>query len=133
MIGSSVSSCQKDTLFSQESISDNEPSLSYIDLESIGRVIYQQNNFYRVLSNFMEHPEFKPIVNEYFDSYDNIKILFLYVNLYRKIGDQFPKFNGYQKLTLVKTLIENSDTRQLICKDIRNLFDSTQKKLMTIT
>lgn len=92
-------------------------------IESIGRHIYQTNDFYRLLSNFMEHPEFKCISIDYLSSIDNVKVFILYVNLYKKIGDHFPDFTGYQKIALIKTLIDTAESRRLICNEIHQVFN----------
>lgn len=88
-------------------------------MENAGRIIYKTNNFYKSLANIMEHPEFKLIFKEHFNSWENIEVFIMFSKLYEKIGDQFPDFSGYQKIFMIKELIETSNTRKAICTEVR--------------
>lgn len=98
------------------------------EMEDDGKKIYQSNKFFRSLANLMEHPEFKSVFKEHFKSWDDIKLFFMFLKLYQKIGDQFPDFNGYQKISLVKSLVETSSTRQLICQEVIQTFNQSTKQ-----
>lgn len=97
-------------------------------IEEVGKRIYQQNSFFQSLSNVMEHPEFKNVFNKHFKSWDDIEVFVMFLKLYEKIGDQFPEFNGYQKLYLVKSLIDNSETRYHICNAVHSSFKDFKNK-----
>lgn len=87
-------------------------------IEKLGHKLYQDNQFLQDLTNLMEHPLFKSVGRDYFNSWDNIQLFISFFKIYEKIGDQFPEFNGYQKIYLVKSMIDNSHTRGLICSEI---------------
>jgi len=94
------------------------------NIEDDGKRIYHSNEFFRSLANLMEHPEFKNIFKEHFKSWDDIKIFVMFLKVYEKIGDQFPDFNGYQKISLLKTLFDTTKTRHLICAEIIHSFNN---------
>lgn len=98
------------------------------EMEDDGKKIYQSNKFFRSLANLMEHPEFKSVFKEHFKSWNDIKLFVMFLKLYQKIGDQFPDFNGYQKISLVKSLVETSSTRQLICQEVIQTFNQSTKQ-----
>jgi len=95
------------------------------EMEDDGKKVYQSNKFFRSLANLMEHPEFKSVFKEHFKSWDDIKLFVMFLKLYQNIGDQFPDFNGYQKISLVKSLVETSSTRQLICQEVIQTFNQS--------
>jgi hypothetical protein len=94
-------------------------------LEADGKRIYQSNDFFRSLANLMEHPEFKPVFKKHFNSWDDIKLFVMFLKVYDRIGDQFPDFTGYHKLSLVKTLIDTSKSRRLICREITQTYNKS--------
>ena len=104
------------------------------NIEDDGKKIYHSNSFFQSLSNLMEHPEFKNIFREHFKSWEDIKLFVMFLKVYEKIGDQFPEFNGYQKISLLKKLFDTSNTRQLICKEIIQTYNISKsnkiKKLL---
>lgn len=93
-------------------------------LENDGKNIYKNHEFFRKLANLLEHPEYKSLFKEHFQSPDSIKLFITFVKLYEKIGDQFPDFNGYHKVSLMKSLINTSTTRQVICEEVHKYFDT---------
>jgi hypothetical protein len=97
-----------------------------IALEVDGKALYKKNDFLRKFANLMEHPEFSPLIKEYFSSWENVQLFMGFIKMYEKIGDQFPDFNGYQKISMVKSLIDNSATRQLVCNEVRRTFELTR-------
>lgn len=104
------------------------------NIEDDGKKIYQSNSFFQSLSNLMEHPEFKNVFKDHFKSWYDIKVFVMFLKVYEKIGDQFPDFNGYQKISLLKSLFDTSTTRQLICDEIIQTYNNNQsnkiKKLL---
>jgi hypothetical protein len=99
------------------------------EMEDNGKKIYQSNDFFRSFTNLMEHPEFKLLFKEYFKSLDDIKLFTMFLKVYQNIGDQFPDFNGYQKIALVKSLIDTSSTRQLICQEVIQTFNNSANQI----
>jgi hypothetical protein len=97
-------------------------------IESDGKYIYSSNTFFHSLGNLMEHPEFQHVFKEHFNSWEDIKLFVMFLKVYEKIGDQFPNFNGYQKLALVKSLIGTSSSRRLICDEIINTYNISTNK-----
>lgn len=83
-----------------------------------GKHIYKTNIFLKSLTNIMENDEFKYIHSNYFDSWDNIKLFLTFSKVYESISRQQPTMSKYEKLHLLKTLIDTFKTRQLICKKI---------------
>lgn len=98
------------------------------ELENDGKIIYHSNDFMRKLSNLMEHPEYKDFLKEHFDTWENIQIFMMFYKVYEKMTNEFPDLNGYQKISLLTSLISTSKTRRLICKEIRDSF--TSKKML---
>ena len=98
------------------------------ELENDGKIIYHSNDFMRKLSNLMEHPEYKDFLKEHFDTWENIQIFMMFYKVYEKLTNEFPDLNGYQKISLLTSLINTSKTRRLICKEIRDSF--TSKKML---
>ena len=95
-------------------------SMDRYEIEQEGRRIYNTNVFMRSLTNIMENPEFSSMFEQYFDTWDNIEIFVLFAKVYHSITKQCPEMNGYEKISLVKKIMDNSKTRQLVCQEIRN-------------
>ena len=113
-----------------------ETSMIKFDLDCIGyniaqegRHIYDNNNFMRSLTNVMENPEFSYLFDKYFDSWDNIELFVMFTKVYQSITKQFPEMTGYEKIALVKKLIDTSKTRQIICNEIKNFRHYDVKKV----
>jgi hypothetical protein len=95
---------------------------------SSGKKICQSNKFMYVLANIMENEDFSYMFNNYFDKWDNIEIFVMFSKVYQSITKQFPTMGKYEKITLVKLLVDTSKTRQIICKEIINFKKNTQIK-----
>lgn len=102
-------------------------------IEADGKKIYRTNSFFRSMSNLMEHPEFQPVFKEHFKSWDDIKVFVMFLKVYERVGDQFPDFNGYHKISLVKTLIETAPTRKLICDEVIKTYNKSHQHLINPT
>lgn len=94
-------------------------SMDMYDIEKEGRRIYTTNVFMRSLTNIMENPEFSELFDKYFDSWDNIELFVLFAKVYQSITKQFPEMTGYEKIALVKKIMDTSKTRQIVCQEIR--------------
>lgn len=81
------------------------------DLETEGRQIYQENDFYRTLGNVMEHPEFRKLFGEYVADPVDLRAVMMYMKIYLDVESGDPSLTGYQKLSLVKKAIGDTDTR----------------------
>jgi len=103
----------------ENSIIKFEPSV-LCDITRDGRYIYNTNAFMRSLTNIMENSEFSDVFDKYFDSWDNIELFVMFAKVYQSIKKQFPEMSGYEKIALVKKIIDNSKSRQLVCREIRN-------------
>ena len=83
-----------------------------------GKKIYNTNKFLRSLTNVMENDEFAYLFDNYFDTWDNIELFVMFVKVYQSVVKHFKSMDKYEKITLVKLLIDNSKTRRLICNEI---------------
>ena len=101
-------------------------SIDLNELERDGKQIYQKNKFMCNFSNLMEHPEYKKMLRDHFASWDKIRMFMLFYKVYEKITKTFPYLNGYQKISMTKSLINTSKTRQLICTEIMESFKKNQ-------
>ena len=106
----------------------NADNTNWINIESKGRKIYNSNSFMRSLTNVMENPEFLNIFTEYFDNWDNIEIFVMFAKVYDSITRQFPDMSGYEKITLVKKIMETSKTRKAVCAEIMAFRETKSRK-----
>jgi hypothetical protein len=101
-----------------------------IDTKNIhleGRELYETNTFFKSLANVMENPEFMKLFTNYFDSWDNIELFVMFAKVYDSITKQFPEMTGYEKIALVKRLVDNSKTRRIMCQEIKQFRKTTNK------
>ena len=101
-----------------------------IDMETSGRKLYQTNNFYKSLANLMTNPDFKVILDNFWSNDIEIKSFIMYIQLYQYINETFPTLSEYKKIHIIKMLIDNKTSREIICKDFNKLFttiNSTKK------
>lgn len=87
--------------------------------EISGKKLYKKNSHYKKLSNCLEHPEFRDFIESYFlKEQDDIKLILMFIKLYIKIEKSAcVKLNGYQKLSILDSFINNSEFRKEICKN----------------
>ena len=101
-------------------------SSSSDSLETEGRTIYQSNEHYRRLANFMEHPEFRDFYQTYMKDWESTKVIIMFMKMYESIENSpSPNLSPYQKIAIVKQLIEDSDIRPII---FQKLLDYTTDK-----
>jgi hypothetical protein len=104
------------------------PSSCLQQAEDIGKNLYKQNKNYQMMTNCFEHPEFRKFFDTYFVDENDIKIMFMFISLYREIEKKSPvKLNGYQKISILDNIIKNSNYRHQICQNI-NKINSKQIK-----
>lgn len=129
-------------------------------LEKKGRDIYKNNENLRNLLNVMEHPEFQRFFETYFNNWEDIRVLVMFMKIYHSLGknpgkstdnlsdgDKLPliltksekkidELTGYQKIALLKSMIDSSEIRKKFVDDLMKwsnknaIITDKQKKLM---
>tara|TARA_Y100000389_G_scaffold127415_1_gene124736 strand:+ start:627 stop:956 length:330 start_codon:yes stop_codon:yes gene_type:complete len=104
----------------------NNSIVKYIDndekkLEKTGRKIYKNNNFFKSLADIMEHPIFKNFVKNYIKDQTDLKVVFIFMNMYNYLEEKY-NFTSYQKIAIIKKLMSNSVSRQIIFYNFNNLY-----------
>ena len=67
----------------------------------------------------MEHPEFRKLFDDNFSNWDNIKNILMFLKLYQEIEKLSPvELNGYQKLSILDSIIKDRELRHNICMKI---------------
>lgn len=96
-------------------------NISDFDIEKKGRNIYKNNEHYRRLANIMEHPEFREFFNAYMSDWDSIKMIVMFMKVYEAVEKHSQiELSPFQKISIVKDVIENKDLREKICDGIIN-------------
>lgn len=99
--------------------------------EKNGKHLYKQNENYRSITNCMEHPEFRKLFNEHFSSIDKLKTILLFLKLYQEIEKASPiQLSGYQKLSILDSVMKNRELRHEICKEVTDKFNNMSVKLL---
>jgi hypothetical protein len=91
------------------------------NLESQGRLAYTSNPHLQKLANVMEHPEFRAFYENYLSNWETAKTMLVFMALYKSIENN-SDLNPFQKLALLKSMIDNSDTRKQICAASSDFF-----------
>jgi hypothetical protein len=87
--------------------------------EDKGKAIYQDNEHYRRLANFMEHPEFRHFYDNYMKDWNSVQMIMLFMKTYEAIEKHSSmELNPYEKIAILKNMVENSDTRRKLCDGI---------------
>ena len=89
-----------------------------IDVETHekGKQIYQTNEHFRRLATVMEHPEFREFYNIYMTDWDSAKTMIMFMKMYEALEKHAQiTLTPYQKLAIVKDMIDDSKKRQMIC------------------
>ena len=98
---------------------------NFKDLEKYGRQLYQKNEFYRNLTNVMEHPEFKTFFDNFFKDPHHLKTIFMFMNMYSELTEKQFNLSGYQKIAIIKKTFDDNQSRQQLvkwfCDKIENL------------
>lgn len=85
--------------------------------EKHGKSLYKQNDNYRVITNCLEHPEFRKLFDKHFDTWNNIRTIVMFMKVYDEIGKASPvELNGYQKLSILDNIMKDSEFRREICQ-----------------
>jgi hypothetical protein len=97
-------------------------------LENKGKHIYSSNIHYKNLATIMEHPEFKNFYNTYLKDFENTRTMLMFMKIYDSIGKHFPNLNPFQKIYILKDIIDNSETRKKIC-GMMSISDFSSEKM----
>lgn len=99
--------------------------------EKIGKQLYKHNKNYRTIANCMEHPEFRKLFDEHFSDIDRLKNILLFLKIYQEIENTFPvELNGYQKLSVMDSIIKNRTLRREMCREVNNTIKSVPNKIL---
>lgn len=85
-------------------------------LEKDGKNIYQTNNFFRSLANIMEHPQFREFFDTYIKDSHDIREVIMFMKIYEMVETRDKELNGYQKLSIVRSIITDSKMRSMLAK-----------------
>lgn len=103
-------------------------------LEKNGQQIYSSNNHLRKLANIMEHPEFRDFYNEYMQDWDKLKLVIMFMKIYEAIEKHSKiELTPYQKVSILKEMIDNKETREKICQGISNWIKESENKKLSLT
>ena len=97
-------------------------------LESKGKLIYSANQHFRNLSTVMEHPEFRNFYNTYLRDFEDAKTMLMFMKIYEHIETRFKGINPYQKISLLKEILDDSESRKRICEAMTTYDFSLEKK-----
>jgi hypothetical protein len=87
------------------------------DEELKGKHIYQTNDHFRRLATVMEHPEFREFYNTYMTDWEDAKTMIMFMKVYEALEKHAKiQLTPYQKLAVLKDMIDNKDKRKLICE-----------------
>ena len=85
--------------------------------EDNGKHIYNTNDHFRRLANVMEHPEFREFYEKYMTDWDSAKTMIMFMKTYEAIEKHAKiELTPYQKISIVKELIDDPDKRRMICE-----------------
>lgn len=93
--------------------------ITNLNIEKKGRTIYQTNEHFRKLANIMEHPEFREFYNLYMGDWDSVKMIVMFMKIYEAVEKHSQvELTPYQKLSIVKDVIDDKNLREKICDGI---------------
>lgn len=86
-----------------------------------GRDIYNNNKHYQKIANLMEHPEFRDFYNKYLKDWDTAKTIIMFMQIYEGVEKHSNvELSPYQKICIVKSIIDDSETRKKLCSYVFN-------------
>jgi hypothetical protein len=119
---------KKSTRELTEYVKDITPSMKVS--EDDGKRIYNTNETYRSIANLMEHPEFRKVYDKHFGSMDEVRVILMFMKTYETVGKKLPGLTGYQKLSVMDKVINDTETRHRVCDEFMdwvNLTTSIEK------
>ena len=99
------------------------------DSEKKGKKIYKKNKDLRVITDIMERPEFMEVYNKYFNNWSDVKTYVMFMKIYGEITKRVPNLNGYQKLSILTDIIDNTNTRKVTCDTMHNFINDDKPYL----
>ena len=88
--------------------------------EEKGREIYASNPHFRKIANIMEHPEFREFFNQYMSDWETAKTVIMFMKIYEAIEKHsLVELSPYQKIAIVKDVIDNNQKRKEICEALQ--------------
>jgi hypothetical protein len=100
-------------------IHPSEISTCLEQAETKGKHLYKQNNNYRNIANVMENPEFREFFDTHFSTWDNTKVILMFMKLYKDIEKASPvNLNGYQKISMIDMLMKDKNLRRRLCEQV---------------
>lgn len=89
-----------------------------------GENILNENKFFGFIDYIMNDPVSKQFVNEHFSDWDSVKTSIMFIKTYEIVQNQLKNFECDESdkrklaITLVKKLIDNSESRKEIIKNM---------------
>ena len=107
------------------------PKADFETHEKKGRVLYKNNNFYKNISNLMEHPEFRELFDNHFKDINSIQVILMFLKVYESIEAMSPiSLSGYQKLSVLDKIFKDKHLRkELVDQSNKFMFDQNKKLL----
>ena len=84
------------------------------EIETKGQTLYRTNDTYKTLVNLMENPYFRTFYNDYFRDEHMLQVIMMFIDTYEHIEKVDPSLSPYQKIYVLKHLIDNRNTRHQI-------------------
>lgn len=87
-------------------------------LEAIGRQVYQDNDFFKNFSNVVNNPEFMEYFSNNFKTWLDVKTQIMLLKTHEFVGNKYPELSSYERLAVLKDIINNSETRREMVKEM---------------
>lgn len=87
--------------------------------EKKGRKLYRENQHFQRLAHIMEHPEFRTFFEEYMQDWESAKTIIMFMKIYEAVEKHSKvQLTPYQKIAVVKDVIDDRELRSKICAGI---------------
>ena len=94
-----------------------------INIDKLGKELYDSNENYKQLVNLMEQPEFRRFYNQNFEDVDSVKTFIMFMKIYEGVEKYSEvELTPYEKIAIVDKIIHDSKKRKEICKGIQEWF-----------
>lgn len=84
-----------------------------------GEELVKRNKFYNDLATLLENPEITFFFEKYFNNWDDIKTIIMYIELYVHLNKWIK--NKYITIDVVDAIIKNSQTRKMVVNQMEKL------------
>lgn len=95
-----------------------------------GREIYETNENMKTLADIMENTDFKKLLYNNFNNWDDIKTIIMLMKTYQLIEMNNPDINKFQKLYILNTVIKNGEYRNNIAREFQNWIKSSHQNML---